>query len=48
MKTANLRELVDKCIIVFLEKILPSKTIVNQIPKKDFVKGLSYLCTRIN
>ena len=49
------RDLIDKCINDFFERILAPKTAVSTVPKKDLVKTLLYLgklslqiCTRIN
>ena len=54
-KNSYLRDLVDKCATVFLEKILAIKLIESKVPKKDLVTPLSYLgnlsikiCTSIN
>ena len=54
-KNSYPRDLVDKCIKKFLDKILAPKPVVSTIPKKDLVIALPYLgqlslqiCTRIN
>ena len=43
IKTANRRDLVDKCIIEFLDKILALKPVVSAVPKKNLVIALQYL-----
>ena len=54
-KNSYPRDLVDKCIKEFLDKILAPKPIVSLVPKKDLVIPLAYLgesplqiCTRID
>ena len=42
-KNSYSRDLVDKWIKYFLDKILAPKTIVSTVPKKDFVIVLPYL-----
>ena len=54
-KNSYPRDLVDKCIKEFLDKILAPKPAVSTVPKKNLVIALPYLgklslqiCTRIN
>ena len=54
-KNSYPRDLVDKCIKEFLDKILAPKPLVSTVPKKNLVIGLPYLgklslqiCLRIN
>ena len=54
-KNSYPRDLVDKCIKEFLDKILTPKPVVSTLPKKNLVISLPYLgklsleiCTRIN
>ena len=42
-KNSYPRDLVDKCIKEFLDKILASKPVVSTVPKKDLVIALPYL-----
>ena len=42
-KSSYPRDLVDKCIKEFLDKILAPKPVVSTVPKKNLVIGLPYL-----
>ena len=42
-KNSYPRDLVDKCIKEFLDKILAPKPVVSTVPKKNLVIGLPYL-----
>ena len=42
-KSSSLHDLVDKCIKLFLGKILAPKAFVSTVPKKDLVATISYL-----
>ena len=42
-KNSYPRDLVDKCIKLFLDKILAPKPVVSTVPKKNLVIGLPYL-----
>ena len=42
-KNSYPRNLVDKCIKEFLDKMLAPKPVVSTVPKKNFVKTLPYL-----
>ena len=42
LKNSHPRDLVGKCIREVLDKILAPKTILNTVPKKDFITSMPY------